>query len=1330
MAKRLHEQPRPAYAEPAPILSRRVVVPYAPPGKAETPADALAITLAERGGVDLPRIAGLLGITEDEAITQMHGKPETPLIFKDPETGKWETRNEYLSGQVKRKLAAAEQAGLEKNIQALRAIQPEPWGAENIQPLLGSTWVDPAVYADFIQHISGEQARVLFAPATNSFAVTGKETPASVEWGTERMGGVAMIAQKLNNRSIRITDTDSNGNEHLNEEETQLANLKADGIVREFADWVYLDGDRRTSLVDTFNEKFNTRVLRQHDGSHLVLPGKVPDAVIAMRRHQKNAIWRGISERFMLLDHVVGAGKTFTAIARAMERRRMGLSRKPMIVVPNHMVEQFTADTYRLYPGAKVLAAGKKDFEKARRRRIFGKIASGDWDIVIVPHSSFGFIGISQETEERYLEAELRIAEQAVKDAWEQSGEAAGGRRKPFNVKEAERLAEKIQTRMDKIKGSRRDNLLTFEQMGVDDLTVDEAHEFKNLFYSSNLSGVRGMGNKTGSQKAFDLYNKVRVLRESPTGTVTFMTGTPISNSAAEMFTMLRYLAAEELRDLGLEHFDAWRSQYVSTSSKLEPDETGRLKEVNRLGRSWSNMRSLMDLYYSFTDAVSNDDIKKWYAEDNAGKEFPIPRVKGGDRKAIVIQPTDAQVDILMNVVHGFGHLPFISDPFERNKERLRLMDRARKVALDARAADKNSTSDEAGGKLEKLAGEVHRIYKQWTPDRGTQLIFLDRSTPKAKGDDTVIKVYDALIAERDAALAAGDEEAFRRVGDRLESYNSSDIEVMRTAQAGGWNAYQQIKDNLIKLGVPANEIRFIHEANNDAQKQAMFDEVNAGTVRVLIGSTSRMGAGTNVQQRLVAIHHGDVTWKPSDIEQREGRGIRQGNKLLEKYGIDKFELEILTYPVERSIDAKMWDLNSEKLRTINGIRKYGGEFTMEFEDEESASMAEIAALASGDPLLMERVKLGSAIDKLELLERANRRKVWGFVSRIEQAEKSIVSLPARIERQKGLAAEAAENMEALLADVAARSVTVEGEKFSGEKAAFHAMGAAKAAVEAQQAGNDKARFSIMVDGEKRTSKQAYEDAIFSAIGDQNPFLMVLKGKRYVGRTDAAREIAARAQEAVENFSTANNTASKTLDLGVMNGFKLEADIDRNVWGSVTVTLSAIAKDGSTVSSRSVGQDGEKKIGTVQIVNPLGRLSLDLNPRDFTSAADSYERDLKRATEELPALREKAADSAFPRQSELDAKRARLEEVLRTLTGAPTPPAAPEAADDEDAGPDNFSIASAPTGNTAPALRAALETEFGADTIKALEDAGLLYVANMPAPNMAFPYRSQIFRVL
>ena len=1250
-AAKTGDQPRAAMVKRAPIMSRRVVVPYAPPGKAESATDAMQISLAERGIIDVERIADLRGLTVDEAAAELT-EGERPLAFRDPETGNLETRDAYLTGEVARKLRAARDAGLVRNAEALEAVQPEPITSDNVTVILGTSWVPSEVYAAFVTHITGEPAQVRFEPLTNTRMVTGKNTVKAQAWAARNAEGrvtveaTALLQDALNSQATKVSYKDSEGVPHLHKGDTELAEVKRKEIEREFAEWVFADGDRRRLLVEKFNEKFNTRVTRQHDGSHLMLPGKVPDEVISLRRHQKNAVWRGISERFMLLDHVVGAGKTYTAIARVMERRRMGLSRKPMIVVPNHMVEQFAADVYRLYPGAKVLAAGKKDFDKRARRRLFGKIATGDWDVVVVPHSSFQFIGLSPETEDAFLQEEMRQALKALKDA---EADQESPRFKSIGVKKAEALVKKIEARIDAIKGANKDRLLTFEQMGVDDITVDEAHEFKNLFYSSRMENVRGMGDSSGSGKAFDLYTKVRYLRSTPTGSVVFMTGTPISNSAVEMFTMMRYLAADELRDLGLEHFDAWRTQFVDAGTAYEQQLTGGVKEVARLGRFWGNARSLMDLYYSFTDAVTIEDIKNAFAEDNPGKVFPVPRVKGGERQQVLVKPSPALVAKLTEIFDRYDALPDIEDVQERNAERLRLMDMARKASLDLRAVDKDTDSKEVGGKLDRVADEVARMHKLWTPDRGTQLVFLDRSVPKSKTDAAELKAYDKAIAARDKALADGKEDAYRDAVEELEKFDSNAMAEMRAAQAGAWNAYQQIKDNLIARGVPANEIRFIQEANNDEQKQAMFDAVNAGEIRVLIGSTPRMGAGTNVQERLVGLHHVDVGWKPSDIEQREGRIVRQGNELLAKYG-DTFEVEVLAYATERTADASLWALNGMKLKTINGIRKYDGSFTMEFEDEDSLSMAQMAALASGDPLLLERIELVGEIDKLERLENSHRRKLIGLRDRIEEAQRAIERAPGNIEANEKRAATVQAWEDRLRAAKDARSAEVEGKTYKGDSSHYDAARAALDAAKAQQGEDEKAKFAITINGKRITSKTGIENALMESFGDSNPFDATIFGEKQVTRAGAVRGIVEKARELAINLDAGQ---SEGFDIGDAMGLKLVGDVSRAGWGkSYSITFSLLDADGKTLSSVESRDGAATHDYSTQFVRAtFDRLFTGSMGEAYSSSANYYRDDMKRRQAELPELQRQLDTSGeFKQAGELEEKRDRLAEVTRLLT--------------------------------------------------------------------------------
>ena len=1247
----------PSFAKPAAILSRPVAIPPAAIDHADTPSDALAIVLSESGRIDIDRIAELRGISKDAAIAELT-EGDKPLAFKDPESGDTLIeKNAYLSGNVRRKLEAARQAGAEANIKALEVVQPEPWSSDKVTARIGGNWIPASIYGEFVSHLLGEPASVTYSKLTNTFVVSGNDDSASATatWGTRRYPATGLAQAVLNSSRIAIYDRIDDKN-ILNQEETDAANDKAKEIREEFDNWIFKDADRRTDLTKLFNDIFNTRVSPQYDGSHLKFPGKVPDSIVSLRRGQINAIWRGIIDNAVLYDHAVGAGKTFTGIARAIERRRMGLSKKPMIVVPNHMVGEWAAQAYRLYPGAKVLAATKKDLEAKNRRRLFAKIASGDWDMVIVPHSSFQFIAISPETEERILVEELETANKELKDAQEQ--EEPGSRFKSLSVKEAEALIEKIQKRLDTARGRLgKDSLLTFEQMGVDDLSIDESHEFKNLFYSSRLTDVRGMGNKQGSNKAFDMYSKARVIREIG-GSLAFLTGTPISNSAVELYTILRYLSPTTLQEYGMEHFDAFRSQYVDATAKFEPtDSGGSLKLVTRLGRSWSNMRSLMEAYYSVADVVTNDDIKRWYAEDNPGKEFPLPKVKGGDRQAIAVEPTPAQSRILDQTIADFDRLPMIQDIKERNAERLRLMDRARKLSLHAKAVDPH-LDDEAGGKLDVVADRAAAIYRKWMDNKGTQLIFLDRGVPKAKGDAKIIKEYDELNAKLREASAAGDEEGASKIIDKLEKYDENEIGELRAAQTSNWSGYQHIKDRLISLGVQANEIAFVQDFDSAAAKEQLFQAVRDGRIRILLGSTPRMGAGTNVQERLVALHHVDATWKPSDIEQREGRIIRQGNLFATPPTPDMpnpmyrpdFEVEILAYVTKRTVDAKLWDLNATKLRMINAIRYYDGAFEMDFDDDAAVGMAEIAAIASGDPLLLERFKLSTEIDNLYRQKRSHRRRVESAEDALRSAQRTIENAPKDAEESKEDAKLSAAFRESVSKSVMSRKMVMAGKE-------YRHVGLASARMDLENfaggIGEDE-KFSITIDGKEYTSKGGAEEAIQKALGDVEPFVAEVGGNVFFRRSDYARAIRELTGDQINEA-----TAIPPFDAGAIGGVKVRAEVAHRFGGpamflGVTGAYESTGRRRSIVGHRYMTPEKHKKGDDIPVtVNGLRPVITDFEKTVgyFRDASAEISAKAEKAKSEIPLLQEQTRQS-FKGEQELEQKSARLRDVEAELSGS------------------------------------------------------------------------------
>lgn len=1235
----------PKYTKAA-IMSRRVTSPPKMAEKADSPSDAIALVLGERGVLDLDRLAELLGTDAAGAEKAISGGA-SPLAFFDPETNMWESKDGYLSGQVRRKLNAARDARLEANVKALEGIIPEDWNAGQITPNIGSGWIPPDIYADFLMSLGYDYATVLYSEKTNSFSVLADGT-AKVQWSTSVARARKtddIVSRLLNSQSMRVTYRDLDDNLIFAEEATAETEAKAAEIFNEFLDWAYSSDDRRQMLVKVFNEKFNTRVLRQRDGSHLTLPGKVPDGMIKMRRHQMNAIWRGVTDPVVLYDHVVGAGKTFVAIARIMERRRMGLTRKALVVVPNHLTEQWGDDVHKLYPGAKILVAGKADFERKNRRRLFAKIASADYDMVIIGHSSFGFIDLDQATEERFLMEELADAIAAAKEA-EEAAAASGenGWGKPFGVAEAERLIAKIEARLAKLRDGNRDRLLTFEEMGIDDLTIDEAHEFKNLSYSSRLTNVSGMGNKAGSNKAMDLHLKLRSLRERPGSSVAFLTGTPISNSASEMYLVLKNLAPKELKELGLDNFDAWRSMFVAYASAWEPTEAGGMKEVTRLGREWMNMKSLMDLYYSVTDAVTLQDLKEVFAEDNPGQKFPVPDVlsdrrNGDEREQITIAPTPEQRAILRDLVVGFEGLRDIKDRKERSAKMFRLMDRGRKVSLDARAINPMTRVQDGTGKIGAVVKNVTRIYREWEKDLGTQVIFLDRSVPTSKGDDKIVQAYDAARAAMQKAIDDQDEKAQGVAADKLEKFNASEVEALRDALAGGWNAYAEIKKQLVQQGIPADEIRFIQEAESDEKKKAMFSQVRSGKIRVLIGSTQRMGAGTNVQDRLVGLHHVDVTWKPSDIEQREGRIIRQGNLLLKKYG-DDFAVEIIAYATEMTTDAKMWSLNAGKLKTINGIRKYDGSFMMEFEDTEAESMAEMAARATGNPLMVERVTLDGDIQKLEIQQRAYTKSQAAMRDELATAEKAVADAPATAASYEALDAELKKGIGDAREASNKRSTSVEGVTV---RSRVSAKAAADAAVVRQRGGNENARYSVEIGGENYTTLANIERAIAQAFGTED-FQATFKGKSYIDVGVLAVDV-----QAATNPSAKN----QTIDGIMINGMPVEVDVRFAKFrgGKSTEYAFSVKEEKSGRAMLHYWSDNESHEVRVGMIRAgLNVLPDRMAAADFKGKADEVRSHAATAGKRIPELREQVG-KPWAKADDLDAKRERLAIVTTQLAG-------------------------------------------------------------------------------
>lgn len=941
-------------ANKATILERRVFHKEPTP-KAETAADAVSVSLNTFGRLNLPKMAELLGKSEEQVLAELGDK-----VYLDPKDGHV-TAEEYLSGNVKAKLAQARAAAetdpaYARNVRALEAVQPADISPADIFVSLGSPWVTGEDYAAFAREVLGiGDMRTKLNPMLQRFELGG------VANGHERYGTKAASARKVFERAVNRSDatvfkTDADGKRSVDSEQTEAMRAAIDTMREEFGDWVWKDQVRRDRLARIYNDTYNTDRPRQYDGSFMTLPGKVDDSIIALRPSQKNAAWRMIQDGKMLADHVVGAGKTYTAIAAGMQMKRMGLAKKPMYAVPNHLVGQWAGDWMKLYPNANILAVTEQDFAKDRRKLTFSRIATGDWDAVIVAHSQFTRIAPPREFEERYLQEKIGEYETAIAEA-----KANGGDRRSIKQieKQREQIEEKLKANLDRIARDR--DTAAFDEMGIDHLFVDEAHEFKNLGFATSKRNVSGMGSAAngGSQKAEDLFIKTRYLNQVNRGRgLFFLTGTPVSNSLAEMFTMQRYMAYDDMKARGIHLFDLWANTFAQESTSFELDSSGRGLKPKTVLSKFLNVPEMMQLYKRFADTVTLNDLKEMTRA--AGGEWPVPKIKGGKPENFVVKggaPLMAYIEgnIIPRMEAVSGERGQKPDPSVDNM--LKITNDARLAALDVRLKDPHAP-DDPNSKPNTAVREALAIYKKWGEQKGTQLIFCDLSTPKAA---VARERADLLDLQRRAD--EGDEAAQAK----LDAMSPDDI----AAISSQFSVYDDVREKLVAGGIPAREIAFIHEANTDLQKKSLFDRMNRGDVRVLLGSTSKMGAGTNVQARLVALHHLDAPWRPSDLEQREGRIVRQGNELY-KANPDGFEVTINRYATERTYDARMWQLIERKAGIVEQIRK-GDPNLREVDDVagEAANAAEMKAAATGNPLIIEQVELQAKATRLAALKRA-----------------------------------------------------------------------------------------------------------------------------------------------------------------------------------------------------------------------------------------------------------------------------------------------------------------------------------------------------------------------
>lgn len=994
LAKKTGEDARPASARKAAIFTKRTQHPYSKPTKATNAKDALSISLSQKGELDIAYMSSLYGKTEDEISAELKG-----IVFKTP-TGEYQTKEQYLNGNVKKKLAEAIAAAKEnheylENVEALKSVQPADVDPVDINVKFGSHWIPSSDMKAFINHISEASSAIAsYVPATAKWMINVKGAPSSAttKWGTPRVSLADVLEAAANQRQITVKDHYPDGSSSINHEETAAANIKVDAVKEEWRNWIWSEDDRRGRLAKIYNDNFNTDNLIPHDGSHLSFPGKVGDDIIKLRPHQANAVWRILQDGKALLDHVVGAGKTFTMIAAAMEMRRTGISKKPLFVVPNHLVSQWAGDFIRLYPGANILAASKKDFEKSNRQRLFERITTGDWDAVIIAHSSFSKMPVDPDFEMKFLNEQLSDLEAAISAMREAEGKDARSVKQQEKMRDT--LKTKIQKAMDK---TSKDDVVNFGELGVDSLFVDEAHEFKRLAYFTSLQRVGGVTSGQGSNKAADLYMKVRQTMNATGGkNVIFATGTPISNSMAEMFTLQRYLDYDNLKGQGLSHFDAWARMFGEVVSDWELSPAGKYQMRSRFSK-FVNIPELLSKYRGFADVINRDDIVRQLKE--RGQKLPVPKVEGGKPQNIVVERSPSQASYIgipeidtdtQQEKYPEGSLVWRSENLPKGKPQkgddnmLVIMSDARKAALDMRLINP-SAPDFAGSKVNTCAKSIKEIYSKWNGDKGTQLVFCDLSTPK-KAKAAAKAEYDKLLT----LAEEGDDEAISK----LDKMSPDDIDALTS----DFSVYDDLKDKLITLGIPSKEIAFIHDANTDAQKEELFAKVRGGTVRVLVGSSSKMGAGMNVQERLVALHHLDAPWRPSDLEQREGRIIRQGNKLYDS-DPETFAVKIMRYATEQTLDSRMWQIIETKAKFIEQIRK-GDLNNREIEDVdgEAANAAEMKAASSGNPLILEENDLRTKIKKLEDSRIAHERTQHSIRQKIAYSKSRLPSMKNQLE--------------------------------------------------------------------------------------------------------------------------------------------------------------------------------------------------------------------------------------------------------------------------------------------------------------------------------------------
>lgn len=1166
-AKNQGIKPVPASAKKATIFSQRVIEKHEEVTSADTPEDALMVSIAERGQIDAAYIGTLLG-KDGAKVLEGLATGDNPALFVDPATGGYVLADEYLSGNVRKKLEQAKAAGMYGNVAALEKVIPEDIPAHEISGKIGAPWISTDVYEAFADVIMGEgtRSRVTYVPAMSSYVANfepGSDVSNKNTFGTSRMGANEIYAALLNSKEIRVGHYEEDPVTRsrrfiLEKDATDEANDKAREIKDKFNDWLFSDAERAEKMQRSYNDAVNNYVTRTFDGSMLRFPGKVPDSIIKLRRHQRNAVARIIQDGRALLDHVVGAGKTFTVIAAAMELKRTGLAKKPMIVVPNHLVKQWAADFYRLYPGANILTATKNDFTKDKRRKFLAKIATGNWDAVIIAHSSFGFIKPDAGFEEKFNNEriqEIMDAIAALKDEKDQTSNRT--------VKQLAKMKENLDNKLKSLRDRPMDNLLDFGQLGNDQLFVDEAHLFKNLMFVTKMQNVRGLGQPKGSQRAYDMFIKTHQIYDT-TGNgrgVVFATGTPVSNSLAEMYHMLRYLAPETLKDSGQFTFDAWAKTFADVEQVWMQSMSGDgYKSSNRMSR-FVNTPELLRVYDQVADTVTIDDIKQAFAEENNGAEFPIPKQKNGRRTPVSIPRSEAQTQYMDEVAKRAKALEQRKGkPQKGDDNMLSIMGDARKAAMDIRMVRFDIKERDPSGRIAIAANNIFDRYQQYNDVRGTQLVFSDMGTPK-KHAAKELNEYNELMAEAapasDEKILAmaelGDESAQDQIEKAEEAQRKIDakgqdwLDAIQAAMRG-FSIYDDLKEALMEKGIPENEIAFIHDYNTDDQKAALFRAVNDGKVRVLLGSTEKMGAGTNVQERAVALHHLDVPWKPSDIEQREGRVIRQGNRLLNE--VPNFEVEVMAYATQDTLDLFMWQTQEKKLSMIGQLRtgNVGREVDNAFE-EMQMSAGEMQAAATSNPYLLEEIQLKEKVKKLERQKRSFEGQKNDLLNRVRRAEKEVQAIPPQISAAQTVEKAAIKVADDKKAHFSGLSATINGEKVTGSDEIRQAIrNAIDASPMVEKDGKQAREIKIEFNGKDYTSESGLADAANKTLGDAAKTVYTLPDGTTVYR---ASEVVSGLIDPIADLIETNKDAN----LGKVGAFDVTAYSAGNGRFDVVVTL-------------------------------------------------------------------------------------------------------------------------------------------------------------------------------